>query len=194
MGHRAALIARIERAPCRRVRHTPPIAVARDLGGTEPEEGVLAFNSCEAIVMKRLTMSAAAAYAVSAFLWAIPLLPAQAVQAANARLFCAARRFDVDILRGPDRDLSLVGQLAFKQSAPRRLSGTLNNHGHVLRVSGSVNGRRLRLVFHLRSGLTMSGTGLSTSTITTCAQVPRTGRASGPRPGDTGRWGYGIGG
>lgn len=144
--------------------------------------------------MKRPSASASGAFAMSAILGVIPLLPVQGATAASPRLVCTARPFDADILRGPDRDLALVGELAFKERRPGRLSGTLNNHGRVVRVSGSVSGRRLRLVFHLHTGLNMSGTGLSTGAITTCAQVPRSGRARGPRAGDTGRWGYGIGG
>jgi hypothetical protein len=102
--------------------------------------------------------------------------------------------FSADILDGADRDLSLVGTLAFTVSAAGHLSGSLRNQGRAVHVTGGVRGRAVSLVFHLHSGLRMLGQGSSATRIPSCAAVPKRGGFTGPRPGDSGLWGYGLGG
>jgi hypothetical protein len=134
---------------------------------------------------------------------AAPVLAIAALMAAPAAVVaapatptpsCPAKPFSADILRGPDQDLSLIGRLAFKTTAAGRLTGTLKTRGSIVPVSGSVTGRSLQLVFQLPSGLRMSGAARASAPITSCVDVPKRGSATGPRAGDTGRWGYAIGG
>jgi len=122
------------------------------------------------------------------------MLPGPAVLAAarTPDLSCPAKPFSADVLSGPDRDLSLVGRLSIAVGG--RVTGTLRTAAGAVPVTGSVSGGSLRLVFHLRSGLRMTGVGVSKVPITDCAGLPRRGTATGPRHGDTGRWGYAIGG
>jgi hypothetical protein len=112
----------------------------------------------------------------------------------TTQLRCGPGQFTADVTRGPDRDLSFAGKLSFIVSGSGNVAGALSHYGKRLRVTGTVQGRTLTLVFHLRSGLLMTGAGHAANSIDSCAHVPKTGIATGPRGGDRGVWGYGLGG
>jgi hypothetical protein len=115
------------------------------------------------------------------------------VQAATP-LHCGPAAFSGNVLRGPDSDLSIVGKLSVTVRADGSLTGALRNAGRTVRVTGTVMGRSVRLVFHLHGGLETSGSGVASKPIKTCAAFPRRGTLHGPRSGDSGRWGYALGG
>jgi hypothetical protein len=117
-----------------------------------------------------------------------------ASDAAAPAFRCAAAPFEADITTGPDQDLSLSGSLSFVVDRAGRVSGQLVHYGQRDAVSGRVSGRALQLVFQLRSGRSMRGTATAVGAIRTCHGIPRKGAAAGPRAGDRGVWGYGIGG
>jgi len=121
-------------------------------------------------------------------------VPRPAAVAASRGFRCDPKAFSGDVLRGPERDLSLVGTLSFTVSGGGRLTGSLVNKGNQLAVTGSVRGTALTLAFHLHNGLEIVGRGSSAARISSCSQIPKRGAFTGPRAGDTGRWGYGLGG
>jgi hypothetical protein len=129
-----------------------------------------------------------AAASASAGLWGVT--PAGAATS----LRCGPAAFSADVLHGPDSDLSLVGKLSVTVRSGGSLTGTLTHAGRGVHVTGTVAGRSVRLVFHLHGGLQTTGTGAATAPIKTCAEFPKKGTLHGPRRGDSGRWGYALGG
>jgi hypothetical protein len=107
---------------------------------------------------------------------------------------CGPAQFTADIRNGPDRDLSLAGNLSLTLASSGRVDGKLVHYGEQLNVTGKWHKRSLKLVVHLRSGRSMTGVGTASRTIGSCADIPREGTATGPRGGDSGVWGYALGG
>ena len=129
-----------------------------------------------------------------AALLAVPLAAPAAPRSAHAAAQCGPGNFTADIRSGPDRDLSVTGKLSITLASSGRITGALVHYGKRLPVTGKAKGRTFRLAVHLRSGRTMRGIGTGSGTISTCADIPRAGTATGPRRGDSGVWGYALGG
>ena len=140
--------------------------------------------------MKRLS----SCLAVLAAGLALPATGSGAPTTNGQALHCGPGRFTADIRKGPDQDLSLAGNLSITLAASGRVEGALVHYGKQLNVTGKWHKRSLKLVVHLRSGRSMTGVGTASRTIGSCADIPRAGTATGPRSGDSGVWGYALGG
>ena len=124
----------------------------------------------------------------------VPLLVSVASLAApaasQAALHCPTGHFTADVRHGPDTDLSLAGRLdGFRVSDSGAVTGKLTHYGKSVKIRGQISGKTVRLAFSLRGGLTLRGSGHAKRTIRTCEDLAMTGVATGPRPGDRGRWG-----
>jgi hypothetical protein len=125
---------------------------------------------------------------------AVPATGSGAASTNGQALHCGPAHFSADIRQGPDQDLSLAGSLSITLAGSGRVDGKLAHYGKQLNVTGKWHKRSLKLVVHLRSGRSMTGIGTASRTIGSCADIPNAGTATGPRSGDTGVWGYALGG
>lgn len=97
--------------------------------------------------------------------------------------------FTASVLTGPDSALSLRGRLGYAVNGSGLISGELiPSTRRSVAVTGSVTGRDFHLRMRLASGV-ISGVGRASHTIRSCKDIPSVGTLTGPRPGDTGRWG-----
>lgn len=102
--------------------------------------------------------------------------------------------FEATIYQGPSAGLSLVGPLSLQVDATGNLTGKLAaNNGALIEVTGQAIGRSINLVFNLGEDKRIFGVGSLENDIRDCKGLSG-GPFTGPEPGDSGDWGYGIGG
>jgi hypothetical protein len=102
--------------------------------------------------------------------------------------------FEATIYQGPSAGLSLVGPLSLQVDATGNLTGGLTtNDGALIEVTGQAIGRSINLVFNLGEDKRIFGVGSLENDIRDCEGLSG-GPFTGPEPGDSGDWGYGIGG
>lgn len=102
--------------------------------------------------------------------------------------------FEATVYQGPSAGLSLVGPLSLQVDATGNLTGALTaNDGALVEVTGQAIGRSINLVFNLGEDKRIFGVGSLENDIRDCKGLSG-GPFTGPEPGDSGDWGYGIGG
>ncbi|MCL4302995.1 MAG: hypothetical protein KJ077_45330 [Anaerolineae bacterium] len=102
--------------------------------------------------------------------------------------------FEATVYQGPSAGLSLIGPLALEVDATGNLTGALTtNNGTFVQVTGQAVGRSINLVFNLGEDKRIFGVGSLENDIRDCTGLSG-GPFTGPEPGDSGDWGYGIGG
>ena len=114
---------------------------------------------------------------------------------AQGNTSCTVKNFEATIQQGPDKGWSMTGDLALTIAADGGLTGTLkqtNGSADIMAV-GQVNGRAINLAFDLGTGKTVFGVGTLWKPISECDGAIG-GPLVGPQPGDSGDWGYAIGG
>jgi len=103
-------------------------------------------------------------------------------------------KFEATVHRGPDAGLSFAGTLTLRTSSSGSVNGTLTRKsGAAVPAVGQVQGRALSFVLDLPGGQHVYGVGVAQNPIDTCKGVIG-GALTGPRPGDSGDWGYALGG
>jgi hypothetical protein len=83
--------------------------------------------------------------------------------------------------------------LTLNVAADGAISGTLEETAGTIKVSGTVTGQSITLVFELEGGKYVIGTGGLNRAIDKQPSFMG-GTLSGPNEGDIGDWGYGLGG
>ena len=102
--------------------------------------------------------------------------------------------FDATVYQGPSAGLSLLGPLSLQVDATGNLTGSLTvSDGTLVEVTGQAIGRSINLVFNLGQDKRIFGVGSLENDIRGCKGVAG-GPFTGPKPGDSGDWGYAIGG
>ena len=102
--------------------------------------------------------------------------------------------FDASVRTGPDAGWTLKGNLVLTVDPTGSATGVLTQaDGSDVKAVGQVNGRAINLAFDLGQDMYIFGAGTLTNTLSECTgQVG--GPFAGPKAGDLGDWGYGIGG
>ncbi len=96
--------------------------------------------------------------------------------------------FSATIYQGPDKGMTLVGELELTASSSGRLTGKLvRNSGTSLPVSGQLTGLAISLVFYLPGGKHIFGVG-TFGQDPTSKQWAVGGPLVGPGKGDSGDW------
>ena len=102
--------------------------------------------------------------------------------------------FEATVYQGPNTGLSLIGPLTLQVDATGNLTGSLTaNDGALIEITGQAIGRSINLVFNLAEDKRIFGVGSLENDIHGCKGVGG-GPFTGPMPGDSGDWGYAIGG
>jgi hypothetical protein len=102
--------------------------------------------------------------------------------------------FEATVYQGPSAGLSLIGPLSLQVDATGNLTGALTaSDGTLVEVTGQAIGRSINLVFNLGQDKRIFGVGSLENDIRGCKGVAG-GPFTGPKPGDSGDWGYAIGG
>jgi hypothetical protein len=94
---------------------------------------------------------------------------------------------------GPDAGTVWQGLLILNVAANGEITGTLKDSTGTLKVSGTVTGQSITLVFDLGDSKYVIGTGGLNKDVRNNPTIMG-GTLSGPNEGDIGDWGYGIGG
>jgi hypothetical protein len=103
-------------------------------------------------------------------------------------------QFEGTVYRGPSEGFTLMGDLELQIESSGSVSGVLaNREGSEVNVVGQANGRAINLVFNLANGQRVFAVGSLEKDIRDCQGVAG-GPLVGPQPGDSGDWGYAIGG
>lgn len=104
-------------------------------------------------------------------------------------------QFEATVRQGPDRSQVLLkGALRLQISPSGSLSGSLaSQKGAAVNVSGQANGQAINLFFDLGGGKRFFGVGTAEHEVRLCRGAMG-GPFVGPRPGDSGDWGFGISG
>jgi hypothetical protein len=140
--------------------------------------------------MKRLYLPAFAALA--ALLTMVSIFAGGAFSASSSSA-CAVK-FEATVHRGPDAGLSFIGALALRVSSSGSATGTLTpQSGAPVTAVGQVQGRAISFVLDLPKGQHLFGVGVAQNLISACRGAIG-GALTGPRPGDSGDWGYALGG
>lgn len=102
--------------------------------------------------------------------------------------------FEATVYQGPSAGLSLIGPLSLQVDATGNLTGSLAaSDGALIEVTGQAIGRSINLVFNLGEDKRIFGVGSLENDIRGCKGLAG-GPFTGPKPGDSGDWGYAIGG
>jgi hypothetical protein len=101
--------------------------------------------------------------------------------------------FEAGIYSGPDKGMMLNGKLELNVSAGKATGTLTSADGQQTPVSGQIGGQAINLVFKLGEKRYLFGVGTSVSDFSECGGAAG-GPLVGPAPGDSGDWGYGIGG
>ena len=102
--------------------------------------------------------------------------------------------FEATVHRGPNKGLAVEGELTLRVEPSGSASGTVKQRdGSVVKADGQVDGRAISLAMDAGEGRTLYGTGASREVVSDCAGEMG-GTLAGPEPGDSGDWGYAIGG
>lgn len=102
--------------------------------------------------------------------------------------------FEATVHQGPNVGLSLAGPLALEVDSTGNLTGVLTtNGGTYIQATGQAVGHSINLVFDLGDDKHIFGVGSLENNIQECKGAIG-GPFTGPEPGDSGDWGYGIGG
>jgi hypothetical protein len=102
--------------------------------------------------------------------------------------------FEATVYSGPSAGLSLQGPLSINLDAAGNLTGQLTTaDGQAVRVAGQAMGRMISLVVFVGENQYIFGTGASENPLHQCSGVLG-GGFTGPQPGDSGDWGFALGG
>lgn len=102
--------------------------------------------------------------------------------------------FEATVHSGKNAGLSLAGKLTLHIQPSGNFIGTLATDDSAgVQVTGYAVSQALNLVFDLGDGRYLFGVGSSQYAMNECKGVAG-GPFTGPEPGDSGDWGYGIGG
>jgi hypothetical protein len=102
--------------------------------------------------------------------------------------------FEATVHSGKNAGLSLTGKLSLHIQPSGNFIGTLaTDDSATVLVTGYAVRQAFNLVFDLGDGRYLFGVGSSQYDISECKGVAG-GPFTGPEPGDSGDWGYGIGG
>ncbi len=102
--------------------------------------------------------------------------------------------FEATVQQGPDTGLALIGDLTLTTDATGAVTGTLvQADGTEVNATGQVNGRAIHLVFALGNDQYVFGVGSLQYPFQECRGAIG-GPFTGPQPGDSGDWGYALGG
>jgi hypothetical protein len=106
-----------------------------------------------------------------------------------ASFSCTFKQFSATVYQGPDRGLSVQGQLTLQVNQTGSLSGTLKQtSGPDVSVVGQADGRAINLVFNLGQNRLLFGVGTLQQDIHSCAGAAG-GPLVGPNGPDSGNWG-----
>lgn len=133
---------------------------------------------------------------ISAFCLTILLmsLAACATVTSNAAPINCTVAFEANVHHGPDAGLSLVGNLTLQVEPSGALSGVLTQQdSSQVQVSGQAQGQAINLVFDLGNKQHIFGVGSLQYDVRECKGAIG-GPFTGPQPGDSGDWGYALGG
>lgn len=101
--------------------------------------------------------------------------------------------FEATVYQGPSAGLSLIGPLSLQVDATGNLTGSLTaSDGALVEVTGQAIGRSINLVFNLGQDQRIFGVGSLENDIHGCKGLAG-GPFTGPKPGDSGDWGYAMG-
>jgi hypothetical protein len=102
--------------------------------------------------------------------------------------------FEATVRQGPDAGTAYTGTLKLTSGANGSLSGVLTQqNGGQVQVAGQANGRAINLIVDLGGGKHLFGVGTLENDFSQCKGAVG-GPLVGPQSGDTGDWGYGLGG
>ena len=118
-----------------------------------------------------------------------------AAQSANAQgSYECTGDFEATVHQGVDAGWSLVGELTLSVDDSGAAEGVLTlQDGQTVVAAGQVNGRAINLVFTVSENTYIFGVGTSLNDFSTCDSIVG-GPLVGPNPGDSGDWGYALGG
>ena len=123
------------------------------------------------------------------FLSACASTSASAKSASTTSFNCAFKQFSAVVYEGPDKGLSVEGQLTLQVNQSGSLTGTLKQtKGSDVLVVGQANGRAINLIFDLGKSRLLFGVGTLQQDIHTCEGAAG-GPLVGPRGADSGNWG-----
>ena len=112
----------------------------------------------------------------------------------TATVSCTLKQFVETVYQGPDKGLSLRGDLHLEADATGSVTGTLEqSQGPDVKVVGQVTGRAINLVFDLGNHQLLFGVGTLQHPLAQC-KSPAGGSFAGPKAPDIGTWGWGLGG
>ena len=113
---------------------------------------------------------------------------------ANARATTCEGEFEATVHDGPNKGTAVQGNLKLKIDESGSASGVVEQSGGpAVRAAGQVDGRAISLAMDLGGGRTLYGTGAALGEISDC-KGEMGGSLSGPERGDSGDWGYALGG
>jgi hypothetical protein len=131
---------------------------------------------------------------ITSLLFVVMSLTACSGAASVAETIQCTVDFEATVYQGPSAGLSLAGPLALQVDATGNLTGALTtNDGTSIQLSGQAVGRSINLFLDLGNGKHIFGVGSLENNIQECKGAIG-GPFTGPEPGDSGDWGYGIGG
>jgi hypothetical protein len=103
--------------------------------------------------------------------------------------------FEATVYRGPTNGLSVKGDLTLRIDPSGSASGTVKQRGGpVVGAAGQVDGRAISLTIDMAGGRTLYGTGAARDGDVSECKGQMGGSLTGPKPGDSGDWGYALGG
>jgi len=103
--------------------------------------------------------------------------------------------FEATVYRGPSKGVSVKGELALRIEPSGHAAGTIKQKdGSTSKTAGQVDGRAISLAIDAGGGRTLYGTGAARDADVSDCKGEIGGTLAGPRPGDSGDWGYAIGG
>ena len=103
-------------------------------------------------------------------------------------------RFTATVRLGPDRGWFLAGDLRLEVNRDGTASGRLTRMGKAtVNVSGTIKAQAVHLAFEVDGAKYVFGTGVLDRPVDASPKAMG-GTLAGPREGDIGDWGYGIGG
>lgn len=130
--------------------------------------------------------------ALAAFLAGVTVFASGAASA--PRSSACPIKFEATVHRGPDAGLSVAGTLTLHVSSSGSVSGALTRKiAAPIPAVGQAQGRAVSFVLDLPGRQHLFGVGVAQNPIASCTGVIG-GALTGPRPGDSGDWGYGLGG
>jgi hypothetical protein len=101
--------------------------------------------------------------------------------------------FEAGIYSGPDKGLMLNGKLELSMDTGKVKGTFTGSDGKSVTVTGQAEGQAVNLAFQLGEKRYLFGVGTSVEDFSQCGGAAG-GPLVGPQPGDSGDWGYAIGG